>query len=528
MALRRVVAAVSRHPLAATVADCIAPRVAAAAGRSFAATATDRARVAICGAGVSGLTLAGILSTSDRFRVTIFERAHATRDQGYGLDLDKNGQEALVRAGLYDRYWDISYPWSDCTALFGLGGTEPLGVLFTPRLLMRYFPDKCGSQPETNRGALRDALLEALATRGNCEVNYERGAFDVKEVGGDGASRAELFDRDGASLGTYDLVIDAMGLHSTLRQYRVHDPIGKHYANEVMIHGVITDVEKSCPSFAKRFDRFGTVCALGRGYQVVAQRFGGGAGDKRAVVFYAPVGFDVLDGEAGVLEQMGIERPTSRSSGIMDDEERLDKAKAWILSDMGGHLDEVWQDAVRALERVTVRGNYMHGDDTTLRDGLTLPLVCIGDAPRNCGLGGGGNLALQDANELATLLEADDAFDETGAANLEPLRAAEAVMFERKSAFHEERTARMAATTHLVTNVGRGPYEWNDVRDGYSPFGKGFPAWVPFPLVKFALARLGALSKAWYAWDRKRGGGGTAPGSAPLYANVTKLLAAKK
>ena len=213
-----------------------------------------------------------------------------------------------------------------------------------------------------------------------------------------------------------------------------------------------------------------------------------------------------------MLEQMGIERPTSRSSGIMDDEERLDKAKAWILSDMGGHLDEVWQDAVRALERVTVRGNYMHGDDTTLRDGLTLPLVCIGDAPRNCGLGGGGNLlrenclatvgsrllataqggvatvghgtgnlALQDANELATLLEADDAFDETGAANLEPLRAAEAVMFERKSAFHEERTARMAATTHLVTNVGRGPYEWNDVRDGYSPFGKGFPAWVLSP-----------------------------------------------
>ena len=82
MALRHVVAAVSRHPLAATVADRFAPRVAAAARRSFAATATDRARVAICGAGVSGLTLAGILSTSDRFRVTIFERAHATRDQG--------------------------------------------------------------------------------------------------------------------------------------------------------------------------------------------------------------------------------------------------------------------------------------------------------------------------------------------------------------------------------------------------------------------------------------------------------------
>jgi len=510
------------------VATSLRSVAAATSRRSFAAA--DRAsRIAICGAGVSGLTLAGIISTSNRFKVSVFERAHAKRDQGYGLDLDEHGQEALVRAGVHDRLWDISYPWSDTTAIFGLSGSEPLGVLFQPRLLMRLFPATCGSQPETNRGALRDVLLEALATRGNCEVYYERGAFDVKEVAGEGGSRAELFDRDGASLGEYDLVIDAMGLHSTLRQYRVHDSVGKHYANEVMIHGVITDVDASCPSFATRLDRFGTVSAMGRGYQLVAQRFGGGADDKRVVVFYG-TGFERTDGEAGVLEQMGIATPTSRSSGIMDDEERLGKAKAWILRDMGGHFDEVWEDAVRALERVTVRGNFMHGDETTLRDGLTLPLVCIGDAPRNCGPGGGGNLALQDANELATLLEADDAFDEKGAANLEPLRAAEAIMLARKSAFHDERTERMASTAQLVTRVGRGPYEWNDIRDGYSPFGPSFrfPAWVPFPVVKFALARLGALSRAWYAWERKRGGGGTAPGNAPLYANVEKLLLAAK
>ena len=54
------------------------------------------------------------------------------------------------------------------------------------------------------------------------------------------------------------------------------------------------------------------------------------------------------------------------------------------------------------------------------------------------------------------------------------------------------------------------------------------PAWVPFPVAKFAVKRLAALTKAWYAWERKRGGGGTCRGNAPLYASVEKLLAEQK
>ena len=84
--------------------------------RSF-ASAPATPRIAICGAGVSGLTLAGILSNGSYgtrdVQLTVFERARRDRDQGYGLDLDEHGQEALVRAGVYDRYWDISYPYSD-------------------------------------------------------------------------------------------------------------------------------------------------------------------------------------------------------------------------------------------------------------------------------------------------------------------------------------------------------------------------------------------------------------------------------
>ena len=54
------------------------------------------------------------------------------------------------------------------------------------------------------------------------------------------------------------------------------------------------------------------------------------------------------------------------------------------------------------------------------------------------------------------------------------------------------------------------------------------PSWVPFPVAKFAVKRFAALTKAWYAWERKRGGSGTCEGNAPLYASVEKLLAEQK
>ena len=131
---------------------------------------------------------------------------------------------------------------------------------------------------------------------------------------------------------------------------------------------------------------------------------------------------------------------------------------------------------------------------------------------------------MQDANELATLLEAPDAFDATtGAANLAPLRAGEAIMFARKEAFHVERLKPPMNTRRMVEARGRGPMDWEDFRE-FNPL----PSWVPFPVARFAVKRLAALTKDWYAWERKRGGGGTCEGNAPLYASVERLLAEQK
>ena len=60
-------------------------------------------RIAVCGAGVAGPTLTSILSKrlGSRVKIDVFERTPDGSDQGYGLDLDTFGQQALVEAGVY-------------------------------------------------------------------------------------------------------------------------------------------------------------------------------------------------------------------------------------------------------------------------------------------------------------------------------------------------------------------------------------------------------------------------------------------
>lgn len=90
--------------------------------------------------------------------------------------------------------------------------------------MLRYlFPSFMAAQPETNRGALRDVLLDAMASNENVSVQFEA---DVRDIRANGAG-ADLLDGAGGHLGTFDLVVDAMGLHSTLRQACTTPPPGR-------------------------------------------------------------------------------------------------------------------------------------------------------------------------------------------------------------------------------------------------------------------------------------------------------------
>ena len=100
-----------------------------------------------------------------------------------------------------------------------------MGIFYRPSWLQKMFPGSFAAQPESSREKLRDVLLEAIEERANTSIRFDCGVWDIRE--GSRQNTAELLDRDSKTLGEFDLVVDGMGLHSTLRQHRVDDPTGK-------------------------------------------------------------------------------------------------------------------------------------------------------------------------------------------------------------------------------------------------------------------------------------------------------------
>lgn len=396
-------------------------------------------RIAVVGAGIGGLALGAILTRKlPKAKVTILERSHTNRDEGYGLDLDEHGQEALVRAGVDHRFWEVSRLRSDTWNTFPLKGSEPLFTKFTRT-----------REAESNRAGIRDIFIDAIQERGS-SIEFEHHVADVRPTDN---KAVEIVAHDGSVIGEYDLVFDACGLHSPLRTHRVTDPIGKHFTGRTLIHGVINSPEEStCPQLVKRLGE-GTVLAVGRGYFIILQRFGADFEDKRTAFFYH-AGLQEKDG--AIQEEMGITESTSRESGILrrgDDD--FVKAQEWLHDDMGNFFDPLWHTAIDGLDRVTVRGDYSHGSETKLRtdsESTTLPFVCCGDSLRNIGLGGGGNLAIQDALGYSKVLSKGEPFDpETGRLTtnaLEALREEEAEALKRKQE-HYKRQVNSQGMMHV-------------------------------------------------------------------------------
>eukprot|EP00927_Polykrikos_kofoidii_P040116 TRINITY_DN34346_c0_g1_i1.p1 TRINITY_DN34346_c0_g1~~TRINITY_DN34346_c0_g1_i1.p1 ORF type:complete len:519 (-),score=82.75 TRINITY_DN34346_c0_g1_i1:109-1614(-) len=488
-------------------------------------------RIAICGAGISGLNLGGILSRrlGAAGRIAVFERAASDRDQGYGLDLNKHGQEALARAGVYGRFWEIARPRSDAGTAFFQASSQgpdarPTVFIYAPRWMQRHFRTHVGARPECNREKLRDILLDALKERGTT-VHFNTKAADIREVpaADGGLSAAELFDQEGRSLGEFDLVVDAMGLHSTLRQHYVDDPLGKHFGGMVMIHGSINDPEASfSPQLMARFAPYGTTGVMCRKGHFFMQRYGASAEDNRTSIFYV---ISREDGEDGVFAELGLDTPSSREGGIMRDSDRLDRVKSWIKRDMGDDFCPIWKEAVDHMDRVTVRNDVTHGD-TELRPNVTMPLICIGDSLRNCGLGGGGILALEDTIELAKVLLPDDgegkspAFnEETGRVDPAVLRRAAEVMLARKNKHAAEKRKLNGMFLNRRERDGKGvDFTWEDFREqqGWGP--------VKNSAMRLLLPLLQARVERWYANDLARGEAGSTKENAIVYKNVTDYL----
>ena len=166
--------------------------------------------IAIAGAGPAGLAAALYLKRAGH-KVTVFERFEEPKPVGSGLILQPTGLTVLADLGLLD---DILALGSRIGRLHGTdasSGRTVLEVRYDARRGRRF-------GLAVHRAALfgvlhRAALREAIAI----ETNVEIATLETSE-------RASLVCGNGKRLGAFDLVVDASGARSKLRQW-LGDPV---------------------------------------------------------------------------------------------------------------------------------------------------------------------------------------------------------------------------------------------------------------------------------------------------------------
>lgn len=161
-------------------------------------------KVVICGAGISGLTLANRVSAFGG-EVVLLERAPGPRSQGYMIDFFGTGYDAVEAMGLLPEVEDVAYH-IDEASLLDEHGHRRARVQYTQlagavhgRLLSVMRPD------------LERVLRESLPP----EVELRFGVGPVAVADGGDTVRVTL--DDGAVLEA-DLLVGADGIHSTVRR----------------------------------------------------------------------------------------------------------------------------------------------------------------------------------------------------------------------------------------------------------------------------------------------------------------------
>eukprot|EP00041_Stephanoeca_diplocostata_P023870 m.595106 g.595106 ORF g.595106 m.595106 type:complete len:474 (+) comp22399_c1_seq36:115-1536(+) len=436
-------------------------------------------RVAISGGGVCGLTLAAMLSRLPRETVAsidVYERDPREKDQGAGFDLDKTSQKALERAGIFHRYQEISRQDSSVMKFYALGQEKPLAVRATPVMLQRWIPN----QPETNRHALRDALLDAIALHGHdaarvhfstkidsIQLQDARAWSDATAVPSAVCGKtvtANLHDDSGTSLGEFDFVVDASGISSRLRRFRIDDAIGdtehagmsdKYFTGISMLHGIIKDPDTSCSAAIVDKLGEGTLTVVGPYSKwFTLQRFGAATSDRRTSVYY----MTPSPNPRSLADALGLPHTTK----FLSDNESLRKAKTWMHHELGDSWPPEYHECVDAMTAVATRPLVKHPADPVFRndpsDALhALPLVVIGDALHTVPpyTGAGGNLAMNDAIDVCDLVttQAKDGISIAAMRALEVTLTARLPDVHKTAAYTEKMYAHMK-TVDDVSNVG--------------------------------------------------------------------------
>jgi salicylate hydroxylase len=319
--------------------------------------------IAVCGCGPAGLAAALLLHRAGH-HVRIFERFDTPRPVGSGLILQPTGLGVLSELGLVD---SISARGARIDRLFGR-------VVPSNRVVLdvRYRALGAGWHGlAVHRAALFNILHDAVLA-GSIAITHSASIARVERTSGTGAT---LIASDGERLGTFDLVVDAMGANSPLAvgiARRMTLPYGALWANVPWVENGASPPN----ALEQRYSRASRMA----GILPIGQR---AIGEPRMAAFFWSLRRD----------QVAI----WRSNGLAAWKASVEKLwpEAAVVIDPIEHLDQL---IFAQYEHYTAQTPYSDG------------LVHIGDSARATSpqLGQGANMALLDALALSHALNASE------------------------------------------------------------------------------------------------------------------------
>ncbi|AUI63932.1 FAD-dependent monooxygenase [Amycolatopsis sp. BJA-103] len=161
-------------------------------------------KVAICGAGITGLALAHRLAARD-VEVVVLERAAGPREQGYMIDFFGPGFDAVEEMGLLPEVEDVAYR-VDEASLLDERGRRRAAIDY-----VRFGKSLRGRLCSIMRPDLERVLRTALPS--TVDVRFGSGVTGVEDLG----DRVRVTLTDGEELEA-DLLVGADGIHSTVRR----------------------------------------------------------------------------------------------------------------------------------------------------------------------------------------------------------------------------------------------------------------------------------------------------------------------